>query len=100
MLKNIIFDIGGIILEWGNKPIQKLLNKSDEEVNKISINEVQFCFFESFSKILDDLNEKDRLIDYIYKIRYLKYLPISKNQLMKDIIDFEKLEKKSNKKVY
>ena len=69
-----------------------------EEVNKISINEVQFCFFESFSKILDDLNEKDRLIDYIYKIRYLKYLPISKDKLMKDIIDFSDLEKKTIKK--
>ena len=69
-----------------------------EEVNKISINQVQFCFFESFSKILDDLNEKDRLIDYIYKIRYLKYLPISKDKLMKDIIDFSDLEKKTIKK--
>ena len=33
--KNIIFDIGGIVLEWGNKPLIKLLNKPDYEVNKI-----------------------------------------------------------------
>ena len=33
--KNIIFDIGGIVLEWGNKPLIELLNKTDYEVNKI-----------------------------------------------------------------
>ena len=33
------------------------------------------------------------IIDYIYKIRYLKYLPVSKNKLMKDIVDFKDLEK-------
>lgn len=69
-----------------------------EKVNKISISDIQICFFENFCRMLDDLNEKDRLIDYIYKIRYLKYLPISKDKLMKDIIDFEKLEKKAIKK--
>ena len=69
-----------------------------EDVNKISISDIQICFFQNFSKMLDDLNEKDRLIDYIYKIRYLKYLPISKNKLMKDIINFENLEKKAIKK--
>ena len=35
MIKNIIFDIGGIILEWGNNPLIELLNKTDYEVNKI-----------------------------------------------------------------
>ena len=35
MIKNIIFDIGGIVLEWGNKPLIELLNKTDYEVNKI-----------------------------------------------------------------
>ena len=69
-----------------------------EEINNITINDLQKCFFENFCKMIDDLNEKEKLIDYIYKIRYLKYLPISKNQLMKDIIDFEKLEKKAIKK--
>ena len=69
-----------------------------EEIKNITISDLQKCFFENFCKMLDDLNEKEKLIDYIYKIRYLKYLPISKNQLMKDIIDFEKLEKKAIKK--
>ena len=35
MIKNIIFDIGGIVLKWGNKPLIELLNKTDYEVNKI-----------------------------------------------------------------
>ena len=59
---------------------------------------MQKVFFKEFSKILDDLNEKDRLIDYIYKIRYLKYLPVSKNKFMKNIIDFSDLEQNTIKK--
>ena len=55
-------------------------------------------FFKDFSKILGDLNEKDRLIDYIYKIRYLKYLPVSQDKLMKDVIDFTDLEKNTIEK--
>ena len=59
---------------------------------------MQKVFFKEFSKLLDDLNEKDRLIDYIYKIRYLKYLPVSKNKFMKNIIDFSDLEQNTIKK--
>ena len=67
--------------------------KFAEEVNTIQIEDLQKVFFKDFSKILGDLNEKDRLIDYIYKIRYLKYLPVSQDKLMKDVIDFTDLEK-------
>ena len=35
------------------------------------------------------------MIDYIYKIRYLKYLPISKTKMMKDILSFEEIEKEA-----
>ena len=69
-----------------------------EEVNTLKIEDLQKVFFKEFSKILDDLNEKDRLIDYIYKIRYLKYLPVSKNKFMKNIIDFSDLEQNTIKK--
>ena len=69
-----------------------------EEINNITSSDLQKSFFVDFCNILDELNEKDRLIDYIYKIRYLKYLPISKNKLMKDIIDFENIEKRTIKK--
>lgn len=69
-----------------------------EEINSITTIDLQKCFFEKFCKMLEDLNEKEKLIDYIYKIRYLKYLPIDKNKLMKDIINFEDLEKNTIKK--
>ena len=69
-----------------------------EEIKNITISDLQKCFFVNFCKMLDDLNEKEKEIKNIYKIRYLKYLPISKNQLMKDIIDFENIEKKTIKK--
>ena len=36
-----------------------------------------------------------KMIDYIYKIRYLKYLPISKTKMMKDILSFEEIEKEA-----
>lgn len=36
MLKNIIFDIGGVIIEWGHRPLKKLLGKTDSEINKIT----------------------------------------------------------------
>ena len=72
--------------------------KFAEEVNTIRIEDLQKVFFKDFSKILGDLNEKDRLIDYIYKIRYLKYLPVSQDKLMKDVIDFTDLEKNTIEK--
>lgn len=79
---------------------QEIIDKINyfEEINNIKIEDLQKTFFEEFSKMLNDINEKDRLIDYIYKIRYLKYLPVSKNKLMKDIVDFKDLEKNTIKK--
>ena len=72
--------------------------KFAEEVKTFKIEDLQKIFFKEFSKILNDLNEKERLIDYIYKIRYLKYLPISKNTFMKDVVDFSELEQNTIKK--
>ena len=79
---------------------QKIIDKINyfEEINNIKIEDLQKAFFEEFSKMLNDINEEDRLIDDIYKIRYLKYLPVSKNKLMKDIVDFKDLEKNTIKK--
>ena len=39
--------------------------------------------------------EKEELLDYIYEIRYLKYLPINKKEKMKEKIDFTELEKET-----
>ena len=69
-----------------------------EELKNIKIGDLQKVFFERFSKLIDNANDKTTLIDYIYKIRYLKYLPISRTELMKSIVNFDEIEKKTIKK--
>ena len=64
-----------------------------DNVNGYDLEDLQKVFFTEFSKQLENRESKDALIDYIYKIRYLKYLPISQDKKMMDIIDFEKLER-------
>ena len=66
-----------------------------ESLKNIKIEDVQKKFLEVFSKEINTKNEKNDLIDYIYKIRYLKYLPISKTKMMKDILSFEEIEKEA-----
>ena len=66
MIKNIIFDIGGIVLEWGNKPLIELLNKTDYEVNKI-------CKI-----IYGDSRFKECILGNLSQIEYMKQL-ISEN---------------------
>ena len=66
-----------------------------ESLENIKIEDVQKKFLEVFSKEINTKNEKDDLIDYIYKIRYLKYLPVSKTKMMKDILSFEEIEKEA-----
>ena len=66
-----------------------------ESLKNIKIEDVQKKFLEEFSKEINTKNEKDDLIDYIYKIRYLKYLPVSKTKMMKDILSFEEIEKEA-----
>ena len=66
MIKNIIFDIGGIVLEWGNKPLIELLNKTDYEVNKI-------CKI-----ICGDSRFKECILGNLSQIEYMKQL-ISEN---------------------
>ena len=97
MLKNIIFDIGGIILEWGNKPVQNLLNKSDEEVNKISkiiYGDKRFksCILGNLSQteyMRQLIGENPEYSDDIYKILSEEYqekvLPVIKENLKKII---------------
>lgn len=97
MLKNIIFDIGGIILEWGSKPVKKLLNKSDEKVNKISkiiYGDKRFksCILGELSQVdymKQLINENPEYSDDIYKILSEEYqekvLPVIKENLEKII---------------
>ena len=107
MLKNIIFDIGGIVLEWGNKPIKKLLNKSDEEVNKIlkiiyGDKRFKSCILGNLSQteyMKQLINENPEYSDDIYKILSEEYqekvLPLIKE-------NFEKIIELKNKgyKIY
>ena len=97
MIKNIIFDIGGIILEWGNKPLKKLLNKTDEEINKISRiiygdGRFKSCILGSFSQVeymKQLINENPKYSDDINKILSEEYqekaLPVIKENLEKII---------------
>ena len=73
MIKNIIFDIGGIILEWGNNPLIELLNKTDYEVNKI-------CKI-----IYGDSRFKECILGNLSQFEYMKQL-ISENPKYSDDI--------------
>ena len=73
MIKNIIFDIGGIVLEWGNKPLIELLNKTDYEVNKI-------CKI-----IYGDGRFKECILGNLSQFEYMKQL-ISENPKYSDDI--------------
>ena len=66
-----------------------------EELKNIDVVKMQEEFFKSFKDLLKNKNEKIHLLDYIYEIRYLKYLPISKKEKMKEKIDFIQLEKET-----
>lgn len=52
-------------------------------------------FLKCFSKKLNTLSEKQEILSFIYKIRYLKFLDIGNNQKMKDVISFENVEKEA-----
>lgn len=83
------------------KPIQfvkiktELENKIEyyNDLSTIDIVKMQEIFINQFYKLVNNVNDKVQLLDYIYKIRYLKYLPISKTCKMKDKIDFSNIEK-------
>ena len=95
MIKNIIFDIGGIILEWGNNPLIELLNKTDYEVNKICkiiygdsrFKECILGNLSQFEYMKQLMNENPKYSDDIKKILSKEYqekvLPIIKENLEK-----------------
>lgn len=95
MIKNIIFDIGGIVLEWGNKPLIELLNKTDYEVNKICkiiygddrFKECILGNLSQFEYMKQLISENPKYSDDIKKILSEKYqkkaLPVIKENLEK-----------------
>ena len=72
-----------------------LKNKIDyyKNLQDTDITNMQKEFLRCFSKKLETLSEKQEILSYIYKIRYLKFLDIDNNQKMKDVISFENVEK-------
>ena len=66
-----------------------------DSLNQSNIKILQEKFIKCFEKKLKNKDEREKVLDYIYQIRYLKYLPINKTQCMKDIINFEDIEKKT-----
>lgn len=93
VIKNIIFDIGGIVLEWGNKPLIELLNKTDYEVNKIckiiyGDSRFKECILGNLSQVkyMEQLiNENPKYLDDIKKILSEEYqeraFPVIKQNL-------------------
>lgn len=74
-----------------------LKNKIDyyKNLQDTDITNMQKEFLRCFSKKLETLSEKQEILSYIYKIRYLKFLDIGNNQKMKDVISFENVEKEA-----
>ena len=64
---------------------QEIYNKKIKELIKLII--------EVFKIQLDNSTEKRDIIDIIYKIRYYKSIPITNNQKVQDIANFDNLEK-------
>ena len=86
MIINIIFDIGGIVLEWGNRPLRRLLNKTDYEVNKI-------CKI-----IYGDSRFKECILVNLSQYEYMKQL-VSENPKYSDDIKKNIVRKVSGRSV-
>lgn len=65
----------------------KLLNDIVETDREVALVELATEFLEQAMNIISKINEenKEKLIKWIYKIRYYRYLPIDKELYMKDI---------------
>lgn len=73
MIKNIIFDIGGIVLEWGTRPLLELLSKTDDEVRKID------------KIIYSDSRFKECVLGNLSQFEYMKQLINENTQYAEDI---------------
>lgn len=82
-------------------PIQyvKIKTNLEEEIkcytdlDKVNITNMQKIFLRDFRNKLKTIDNRLDIIDYIYQIRYLKFLPINKKERMKDRIDFSEIER-------
>lgn len=72
--------------------IEKIINDY-AELDKVNLVHLQTTFLQTFEEKIKNINDKNEIIDYIYEIRYLKFLPINKKEKMKDRVNFEEIEK-------
>ena len=63
------------------------LNSIKDTISKQDIIEICKEFIENVISIINNINEEDKnkLISWIYKIRYYRYIPINKEEKVKDI---------------
>ena len=91
-------------IEKSNKyqnPIEYVKIKGDlenkinyyDDLEKIDLKNIEEKFLEIFKQKIEKEDIKEKVLDYLYEIRYLKYLPIDKSKVLKDIISFEDIEK-------
>lgn len=77
----------------------KIKNELENKINyyndlkNVTINKLQEYFLEVFKNKIEKETSKEQLLNYVYEIRYLKFLPISQTEKMKDKYDFEKIER-------
>ena len=71
----------------------KFLNSVSYGIEKEDIIELCKEFLENVKSIVKGFNEesKNKLIEWIYKIRYFRYIPISKNENVKDLRELNNL---------
>lgn len=90
-------------IEKNNKyqnPIEfvKIKSELEEKINyyenfkSLDIQKFQEIFLREFKKKIEKEELPEKIMDYLYEIRYLKYLPLTSKMLMKDKIDFEDIE--------
>lgn len=106
MIKNIIFDIGGVLFDDSDKNLEKVLNKNEEEIKSIS----KVAFGGNFKKCLlgqldieDYINElKERYSELSSELEYV-LSPQNYNKtfpIMKDTFNLILELKKQGYKIY
>ena len=90
-------------IEKSNKyqnPIEfvKIKSELEEKINYyenleiLDIQKLQEIFLCEFKKKIEKEELSEKVMDYLYEIRYLKYLPLTSKTLMKDKMNFEDIE--------
>lgn len=90
-------------IEKSNKyqnPIEyvKIKSELEEKINyyenleSLDIQTLQEIFLREFKKKIEKEELPDKIMDYLYEIRYLKYLPLTSKTLMREKIDFKDIE--------